>query len=200
MSAERFFRRFISTATAGLFLLLPVTVIFFIILKIWQIFFRPVQNIAKQAGMDYPFVANLILIVLLLLICFLGGLMMRANRVSHFRDFLEGSFLKLIPGYEFVKLRLMESFGEDELKDNRSILARIDDGWSPGMLIDRAEDGRCVVFIPNVPRVSAGMIYIVEPERVIQLHVRYKELNNCIRNYGKGLLTLENGASKVQVK
>lgn len=200
MTFERFFHRLMSTATAGLFLMLPVAIILFLGFKIWQIFFNPVHELALDAGISHTWIAHLILLTLVFLLCFLSGLMLRAKSVSKFRDFLEKSFLKLIPGYEYVRLRLMENFGEDSDNFDRSALVRVDDGWSPCMLIEQHEDGRCIVYIPNVPRTSSGSIYIVDPDRVIHLHMRYRELNRCIRNYGEGLFNIQDVVTKTATR
>ncbi|MCC7501513.1 MAG: hypothetical protein IT229_03225 [Flavobacteriales bacterium] len=179
------------TLTAGLFLLLPLAVTLIVVLKVMALAHPLMEKVAAVLGVhDVPGI-RLLLIGALLLLCLVAGLLVRARRVSRFSEWLENNVLRMIPGYEYLRMRMAESLGHDADATDRAILARIDDGWAPGMLIERGADGRCTVFMPDVPQCNSGGVYIVEADQVKFLHVRYGQLNNSIRNYGKGLQAME---------
>lgn len=179
------------TLVAGLFLLLPIAVVAIVLLKIYRIIHPAMTRLSDALGVHGGDGVRLIVLGVALLACLIAGLLMRARGVDRFREWLERNLLFMIPGYEYVRMRMAETFGQDADANDRAILARIDDGWAPGMLIERAPDGRCTVFMPDAPQCSSGSVYIVEPSQVKFLKVRYGTLNNSIRNYGKGLLDLE---------
>jgi uncharacterized membrane protein len=179
--------RFMGNVFAGLFLMLPISVIIMIVLKVYGMLFAPVRAFALELGIERPFLVQLLLIFILLMICFVAGLLMHASAVSKFRDRLESGVLRFVPGYEFVRMRLAMMMGKDESALERAILVRIDDGWSPAMLIEEGPDGKCTVFIPDVPKSNSGSVYLVEPDQVRHLNVKFKDLDIAIRNYGRGL-------------
>jgi len=69
-------------------------------------------------------------------------------------------------------------------------MVKIDDGWSPALLVEEEADGKCTVFVPDVPKSNSGSVYIVEPEQVKHLKVKFSALDIAIRNYGKGLIKI----------
>lgn len=189
--------RFMGNVFAGLFLVLPVSVIIIILLKVYGMLFAPVRAFALKLGIERPFLVQLLLIFTLLMLCFIAGLLMHASTVSKFRDRLESGVLRFVPGYEFVRMRLVMMVGKDESALERAILVRIDDGWSPAMLIEEAPDGKCTVFVPDVPKSNSGSVYIVEPDQIKHLNVKFKELDIAIRNYGKGLMKIAGGDREI---
>jgi uncharacterized membrane protein len=172
---------------AGLFLMLPVAVIIVIGLKFYQIAIVPVREIANKFGIERPFLIELLFVFILLILCFFAGLLMHRGSVARFRDWLESNVLRFVPGYEYVKMRLAILVGDEKSVFNRAVIVKIDDGWSPALLIEEGDDGRCTVFVPDVPKSNSGSVYLVDPEQVRPLNVNFNRLDLAIRNYGKGL-------------
>lgn len=194
MSSKKFWNKIIGIVSAGVFLLLPIAVVVIVLGKIYQIMIGPTQRLSAALGVERPFLVQLILWALLLVICFIFGLLIKADFVARTRDYLENNVLRFVPGYEFMKMRLMIMLQSDEKADDRAVLVRIDDGWSPAFLMEEGEDGNCVVFVPDVPKSNSGSVYVVEPNQVRHLNVKFKELDLAVRNYGKGLLKLSEQA------
>jgi len=181
------FSRFMGNVFAGLFLMLPVAVIIVIGLKFYQIAIVPVREIANKFGIERPFLIELLFVFILLILCFFAGLLMHRGSVARFRDWLESNVLRFVPGYEYVKMRLAILVGDEKSVFNRAVIVKIDDGWSPALLIEEGDDGRCTVFVPDVPKSNSGSVYLVDPEQVRPLNVNFNRLDLAIRNYGKGL-------------
>jgi uncharacterized membrane protein len=181
------FNRFMGNVFAGLFLMLPLAVIIVIALKFYQIAIVPVSEIANKLGIQRPFLIELFFLFILLLLCFFSGLLMHMASVANFRDRLENNILRFVPGYEFVKMKLAIMVGSEQSSFNRAVIVKIDDGWSPALLIEEGDDGRCTVFVPDVPKSSSGSVYLVDPEQIRPLNVKFNKLDMAIRNYGKGL-------------
>jgi uncharacterized membrane protein len=179
--------RFLGNVFAGLFLMLPLAVVIIICLKFYQVAIAPVREIANKFGIERPFLVNLLLLFVLLMLCFSSGLLMHKEKVAKFRDWLEDNVLRFVPGYEFVKMKLAILVSNGQSSFNRAVLVKIDDGWSPALLIEEGDDGRCTVFVPDVPKSNSGAVYLVDPEQVRPLIVKFNKLDLAIRNYGKGL-------------
>jgi uncharacterized membrane protein len=179
--------RFLGNVFAGLFLMLPLAVVIIICLKFYQVAIAPVREIANKFGIERPFLVNLLLLFVLLMLCFSSGLLMHKEKVAKFRDWLEDNVLRFVPGYEFVKMKLAILVSNGQSSFNRAVLVKIDDGWSPALLIEEGDDGRCTVFVPDVPKSNSGAVYFVDPEQVRPLIVKFNKLDLAIRNYGKGL-------------
>jgi uncharacterized membrane protein len=186
---------------AGLFLMLPVAVIIVIGLKFYQIAIVPVREIANKFGIERPFLIELLFVFIVLILCFFAGLLMHRGSVARFRDWLESNVLRFVPGYEFVKMRLAILVGDEKSAFNRAVIVKIDDGWSPALLIEEGDDGRCTVFVPDVPKSNSGSVYLVDPEQVRPLNVTFNKLDLAIRNYGKGLYKIvrESESQKVSI-
>lgn len=182
------------TIAAGIFLLLPLAVIGIIIAKVSAVGGPIFHGMAELLGLHGPLRIRLLAIAMLLVLCLLAGILVRAKRVSRSRDWLERNVLALLPGYEFIRQRMANQLGQDGHSTDRAVLVRIDDGWSPAFVMERGPDGRCVVFMPDVPQSSSGSVYIVEADQVKPLGVEMRDLDKCIRNYGAGLLAMEAGS------
>ncbi len=195
ISMRSMLRSFNQTMIAGLFLLVPLSVTLLVLFKVMAITHPIMKKLGAILGIHAVAGVQLLVVGVLVVACALAGLLVRTSRVNRFSEWLENHVLHMIPGYEYIRMRLNENFGHDADTTDRAILARIDDGWAPGMLIERGADGRCTVFMPDVPQCNSGSVYIVEADQVKFLHVPYRQLNGSIRNYGKGLLAME-AASK----
>lgn len=182
--------RFMGNVYAGLFLMLPIAVVIIIGLKVYGMLFAPVRDFALKLGIERTFLVQLLMVFILLMLCFIAGLMMHARTVSRFRDQLESGVLRFVPGYEFVRMRLEMMVGKDESALDRAVIVRFDDGWSPALFVEEGSDGRCTVFVPDVPKSNSGSIMIVDRDRVKHLNVKFKDLDIAIRSYGKGLIKI----------
>ena len=178
-----------STFFAGLFLLLPIAVVLIVVLKVIAILHPLVEGLSMFLGITVG-VRTLVVIVLFLL-CLMAGLLMRSQRVDHVRDWLERNILNLLPGYEYIRMRMRETLVQESEAKASAVLVRFDDNWSPARLIETGEDGTSVVFIPDTPQGNSGAVLVVETERVHHLNVPYAKLADSIRNYGRGLQAMK---------
>ncbi len=178
-----------TTLFGGLFLLVPVAVIGLIAVRIMA-FTRPITaRIAEALHVTHG--VRLLEVVLLLLLCFLAGLLMRSSKVGSLRNWLEEHILFLLPGYEYIRMRMNETLLQEEDARTFAILVRLDDSWSPARLIEKGDDGTSVVFIPDTPQGNSGAVMVVETERVQHLDVPYARLVESVRNYGRGLQAMK---------
>ncbi len=74
---------------------------------------------------------------------------------------------------EVKKVRRMQS-GEAApapTKDVQPPLAHVAGGWQPGVIVEEQDDGWATVFLPDVPSVATGRLYLVGEDRLLRLDV-----------------------------
>jgi hypothetical protein len=184
------FKRLRALMAAGVFILLPTTVLLLVLAKGYSMIHPVMLKLALALGFDSLIGGRFVVIMGILLLFLLAGSLVGLTQGVGSK-WLERNILHFIPGYAYIRMRLDDMLAAESGKQHEAILARIDDGWSPGMLVERGADGRCVVFMPDVPQGNSGSVYIMEPDQVKVLNVPFSELNDSVRNYGKGLLAME---------
>jgi len=184
--ALRFIR---TTVIGGILFLLPLVVLFILIEKAHSILSVIADPVSRKISDSIPGFdgSRLISILLLILICFMGGLVFRSGRVKKFLQKLEDKVLIFIPGYSLIKSVTADALGEDLAK--KLIPVRVADGedWLLGFLIEEGKS-HSTVFLPDAPRYDAGEIRILPTSSVIKLEIPVNKFTRMIRSYGVGVV------------
>ncbi len=75
----------------------------------------------------------------------------------------------------------------DQPENSTAVLVELNGGWQPGLLIERAISGVCIVFIPGSPHTVNGSVYVLPPYKVLLLNMPINKLTDSIQLGGKGL-------------
>ncbi|MGA9237937.1 hypothetical protein [Robiginitalea sp.] len=184
--ALRFFR---TTVIGGILFLLPLVVLFIIFEKAHSILSVISDPISRKISDSIPGFdgSALISILLLILICFMGGLIFRSKKVKKVLQKLEDKVLIYIPGYSLMKSVTADTLGEDVA--NKLIPVRVADGedWLLGFLIEEGKN-HSTVFLPDAPRYDAGEIRILPTSSVVKMDIPANKFTKMIRSYGVGAL------------
>ena len=185
-SVLRFIR---TTVIGGILFLLPLVVLFIIFEKANSILSVITEPISRRISDSIPGFdgSGLISILLIILICFMGGLVFRSTGVKKFLQKLEDKVLIYIPGYSLIKSVTADTLGEDVA--NKLIPVRVADGedWLLGFLIEEGKN-HSTVFLPDAPRYDAGEIRILPNTSVIKLEISANKFTKMIRSYGVGFV------------
>ena len=158
-----------ATLVGGLLFLVPIIVLLVILGKAFAVAHHIVDPLMAHIpfksviGLRTPVLLALILLVI---VCFLAGLLARARLAKKLLDWLENAVLSNLPGYEFIKGFGADLLGVESANAPRIVLVRLDDAWQLGFLIERMSSGHHVVFVPNVPNPQSGSIFYVTADRV----------------------------------
>ncbi len=68
----------------------------------------------------------------------------------------------------------------------KPVLIEIEEALAPGFIIEEHPDGKLTVFVPFVPTLAAGTLYIIDSTRVHPVHVSEAKIFNCIAQWGTG--------------
>lgn len=179
-----------ATLMTGLIFLVPVVILAWLVAKGAKLLHGLAQPLAALlpiktvAGLV---VVDVIAIALLILACFLGGLLARVSTASRFVKRAETGVLWRIPGYALVK-GLTDSLDKTASKRSMTpVLVHFDDYSQPGFEVDRLPDGRRVVYLPSAPDPRAGSIAVVSGDRVEAMPITFIAATRLLRELGRGM-------------
>jgi uncharacterized membrane protein len=169
----------------GVLAIAPIYLAALLLLKVVKSFTTVVQPLAKLLPKWLP--AEHILSVLLVLIgCFLIGLIVRTPMGRATWERMENSLLQGIPGYALFRSLTQQLAGKTQDQAWKPVLAEIEEALVPAFIIEEHEDGRFTIFVPSVPTPLAGAIYILSPDRVHLLDVPFTRALKAVTNWGSG--------------
>jgi uncharacterized membrane protein len=177
------------TIIGGLLFLIPISLVIILLLKVFGFMLKVADLIYKFVPIENILgvgTANLIAILLILLICFLFGLIASNKNIVRFQKTLETKILMKIPGYLFIKAYTegleYQNNGKHELEP---ILVIFDDSAQLGFLVEENEKGLSSVFMPGSPNPWSGNVIYVEMDRIKYLRITTNEAIKHLEQVGK---------------
>lgn len=177
-----------TTILGGILFLIPGV----LLIVIFQHAHRIITKVGAPVIASLPFervfgiaINDLLSIIVLLLICFLAGLIAMTPAASRTASLVERMFLSKVPVYDVAKIKLTTPLrfeGEGSLP---TLLVRFDDQWQIGLEIER-KDNKVVVYIPGAPDPWAGAVSIVTEDRVTLLPAGTQDTMIAFKQLGKG--------------
>jgi uncharacterized membrane protein len=76
--------------------------------------------------------------------------------------------------------------GQGEENAWQPALAEIENALVPAFIVEKLDDGRFTVFVPSVPTLLAGAIYILSAERVHPLSIPFRQVIKTVTRWGSG--------------
>jgi uncharacterized membrane protein len=173
----------------GVLFFIPLIVLIVILQKALQIAAVLVVPIIKLLNITQIFgigVEIIISIFIILFVLYLPGLIARTNKAKAAITKLEDSLLSKVPGYDMIKSTGASFVGFEENSAYKTVLARIEDAWQYGFLIEEIEGDQCAVYIPGAPNPMSGSVYILENNRIKKTDIPLSAAMKCLRGLGKG--------------
>jgi uncharacterized membrane protein len=174
-----------NTLVGGLLIVVPIYLAVLLLLKAMQSVMGLVRPLAKLLPAWLP-ADNLLSLLLVLSLCFLIGLAVRAPLGRALRERLEQSLFERIPGYALFRSLTQRLAGESRENVWQPALAEIEDALVPAFIIEELEDGRFTVFVPSIPTPLAGAVYILSRDRVHPLDVPFTQAIQTVSRWGSG--------------
>jgi uncharacterized membrane protein len=175
-----------------IFFLLPIILLLYIFekaLKIIQAIILPLKTYLPDSDVFGIGLLSLISIALILLICYLAGILAERKYIKAFITLVEDKLLIFIPGYALMKSGASETIGKTD--DEWSVvLIGEDDEWKFGIEVEHQADGFCTVFFPEPPDGKSGEIKLVHASKLKRPKVSVSEALNIARKYGQGAQNL----------
>lgn len=182
---------FKSAILGGLLVIVPL-------LLVWGAIAQSIATIGKLAApilrfvpkamiSDTPEHRSILAVVLLIVLSFALGALLRAAVFKRLFAWIEHRSLDLLPGYSVLKNLLSEAARPESFGGFRPAMVIVGEGIQrPAYVIEDCHDGNFTVFLPSSPAPFSGMVHVVSADRVVFLDVSLPELARCIAQYGAG--------------
>ena len=176
----------------GVITLIPITLIALIVFKVIDILNVIGNKLDITSELSVLLVAILSLVIVLL-ITYLIGRLVRTRLGAWSFDKFEQKVLKVLPGYNIVS-GILKGFTDTKEKTYEPALIRLfDQGVAViGFVMERNDNGSITVFVPSTPVITMGNIYIVEADRVSLIEGSHLDAINCVTDWGQGTNALFN--------
>ena len=174
-----------NTLVGGLLIVVPIYLAVLLLLKAMQSVMGLVRPLAQLLPAWIP-ADNILSLLLVLSLCFLIGLAVRAPMGRALRERLEQSLFERIPGYALFRSLTQRLAGESRENVWQPALAELEDALVPAFIIEELEDGRFTVFVPSIPTPLAGAVYVLSQERVHPLDVPFTQAIQTVSRWGSG--------------
>jgi uncharacterized membrane protein len=188
--AHRAFEFTKTTLVAGLVFLVPFVILAVVVVKVGGLLHRLAQPLADLLPVNTIYgvvVVDVIAGVLLVLGCFLGGLLARFSFASRLVRQAESGVLLRIPGYAFLKGWTDSLEKGAAATGMRPVLVHFDDYAQLAFEVERLDDGRRVVYLPSAPNPRAGSVVVVDGDRVEPVPITFIAATRKLRELGRGL-------------
>ena len=179
-------REFFGNAlVGGLLIVLPLYLAVLILLKGMQSVAGLVRPLAMLLPAWLP-AENLLSLALVLIVCFLIGIVVRTRPGEIVRQWLDKTLFERLPGYALFRSLTQRLAGQERENAWKPALVELEEALVPAFIIEELEDGRFTVFVPSVPTPLAGAVYILSSERVHLLNIPFTQAIGSISRWGSG--------------
>jgi uncharacterized membrane protein len=175
-----------TTLVGGVLFLVPLVVLVAIVGKALELVHKLTDPLAARFPVAAGHTPVLLAAGLLIVVCFMMGLVALTRPARQGVAWLERIFLSKIPGYVFLKGAGESALGLENAAPYPLLLARIEDAWQFGFLIERLPAGHLAVYVPGAPSPLSGSVYFMSPERVRATNIPVAAALKCLRQLGAG--------------
>jgi uncharacterized membrane protein len=179
-----------ATVLGGAVFLIPGFLAFWVLAKVFGLLKSLAVAVGPKLGISTALggaVLDVVAVLLIILVCLVGGLIARRASAQRMRSRLDQLLLSSFPGYAFVK-GMAENMQQSEEVANsfRPVLLTSGDAWQIGFETDRASGGRVAVYLPGAPNPWSGNLIFVSAEQVMKLPISAPEALKILRTLGRG--------------
>jgi uncharacterized membrane protein len=169
---------------------LPIVLVWFLLSELVTLFDGVVQPVVDLLPVDQIggiTVARYLAALLIVLLFFLAGLIMRTRLGVSIYDWLERTLLSSFPGYKVFKVLTHSLAGKRDTAGFKPALLRLDaEAHQPVLVVEEHDSGLVTVFIPFSPTPAAGTFQIVPAARVEFLDVSMTNFLEPFWHWGVG--------------
>ena len=129
---------------------------------------------------------RIVAIGLVVLICFILGLIARTRLGRRAIELFERRVLARLPGFTMLRSVVRRVSGSSEDAQFQPVLVEIEEALTPAFIVEELDADRFVVLVPSVPTPAAGSLYILPRERVHWVDASMTEVVAVITRWGAG--------------
>src|SRR5262245_15334815 len=179
-----------TTLVGGALGLVPIAIVVVVLAKVHDAISKvlaPVVHALQINDIGGIAASRLIAVIVLLLACFVAGLLARTSVAQRLIAWLERALLSNLPGYSMVAALGDQMTGHARQgAELRPVLVRIEDAWQLAMLVERVDTEHAAVFVPGSPDAHSGSVYLLTNDRFKPVDISTQDAIKCIKGLGIG--------------
>ena len=186
-------KHFLKTSLlGGVVVILPVAILVSVSAWIFDLitsWIQPLTKIVIKDSQINEFIAETLVIILIITICSFVGVLVRTRLGGFFYNQVESRVLRLAPGYSMIKETVLQLFGSRKDSPFSSVaLAQIfcNSTMATCFITDTHEDGSYTVFVPTGPNPTSGLIYHLQGKYVHPVPIPVQDAMRSIISCGSG--------------
>jgi hypothetical protein len=182
-----------NTLVRGIALALPLSIVVYVVYRFFKIFEKAIAPIAKKFGVE-SILGELTLtffsVLLMVVIVFLLGLLMRLPIIANTRKHVEEWILKFIPSLNHLKLMAAEKLDLDHAATQwKPVLYLKGDQYAPAYLIEENAEWITLASVKS-PTTEPGGMMIYKKAVITYKEITMKQMAEYNKAFGKGYLNL----------
>ncbi len=178
-----------ATALGGIVFLLPLLIVVVLLghaVRLMQPIVTPVANLFPAQTFETTAIAAMISILGLFLICLLAGVLARTRIARYISGSIDSRIENRVPLYRIIRSTIKGFAAVERDSSVIPVLARFDDAWQIGFILEENADGLSTVFIPQAPTPMIGTVYYMEEARLKRLSITVGQAFRCVAQMGLG--------------
>jgi len=180
-----------TTFLGGIIVILPVIILaaaFGWIFNFITNLIQPLTNILIAKSDFKEIIADGIVILIILLLCFFVGALVRTRFGKFLYTIIEQNLLKIAPGYTLIKETVLQILGSKKSPFSSVALAQLfeNDTMVTCFVTEEHSDGSFSIFVPTGPNPTSGNIYHLKKEYVHPIDVPVENAMRSIISCGAG--------------
>ena len=197
-------KTFIKTSLlGGLAVILPAVLLFLIFKWLFNRVtdvIQPLTNLVLARGEFQEFIADAIVIGIILTICFVVGAVVRTKVGQYIQENLENRILQVAPGYPTIKSVVMQFIGKKKSPFSSVALVRPfeNDTMMTAFITDTHEKNGSTVFVPTGPNPTTGFIFHLQKQYVHPIDISVEEAIRSVISCGAGSANFLQGSGEIK--
>lgn len=188
---SRFKNFMMTTLIGGIAVVLPAALSAFLLKWLFKMvisIIRPLTRLVFAKSDIQVIFADAIVIAIILLACFVVGMIVKTRLGVFIQEGLDDYILKYIPGYSIIKETVLQFLGRKKFPFSPVVLVRAfeNDTLMTGFITDEHPDNQCTVFVPTGPNVTTGFVFHLSRDNVYPLNVSADQAIRTVISCGVG--------------
>ncbi len=183
-----------SIMLGGIFFLLPLLAAIVLFGRGIKLLLPLAHQLVDSLGIATLFGAATVLVVcvlLLLIVCYLSGLLLTRGLFSRWNSSVEEKLFLLFPGFQMLKYQLLDDDNVFIPASWKAVLLEDDKSWRIAFITNR--HGEIIsLYIPDAPRIDAGELRYTHERDCNYLPVTMKDAMRALINFGHEEVLIKN--------
>ena len=180
-----------TTLLGGTLVVLPIVILVLVFNWLYEFVadkLKPITYVIVETARMQEFAAAVLALLLIVLLFFTVGLIVRTKIGRFVFEFIEQTILSRIPLYKIIKETTIQLMGNGKTLFKNVALVNLfgNDTKITAFITDIHDDGSYTVFVPSGPAPTAGFIYHVKKENVQIVNYPVDKAMKTIFSLGAG--------------